>query len=201
MAYEEYCAACTYMGEQGDYDGKYWCDKKGERRFASDPKCYGFCEAYSRGNSARENMISNSQGHQGSGCYLTTIMCKLLNYPDNNYYLDTLRGFRDNVMKKNPKYYSLLLTYDIVGPMIAYELAQDKNGKVIATTFFSNYITKAVSAIEEEKYDNAINIYTAMTDTLANHYNINTNIISPDITQIDTKYLGHGKVKRRVNNI
>ena len=31
MAYEEHCAACTYMGENPNC-GKYYCEKKGEYR-------------------------------------------------------------------------------------------------------------------------------------------------------------------------
>ena len=154
MAYEAYCAACTYMGERADYNGKYYCENKGEDRLACDPKCYSFCEAYSRSNYARGNMYDNSLNHSGSsGCYLTTIMCKLLGYPDNNYYLNTLRNFRDNVMKTNPKYIPLLLTYDFVGPMISYELEKDPNGKEISKVFFDKYITKSVEAIEEKKYE------------------------------------------------
>ena len=194
--YEAYCAACTYMSENLDC-GKYWCEKKGEDRKASDPKCSSFCEAYRRSNSARENMYNNSNA--SGGCYLTTIMCTILNYPDDNYYLNTLRGFRDNFMKQNPKYFPLLLTYDFVGPMIAYELEKDPNGKVIAMTFFNHYITKAVSAIEEGKNETAINIYKAMTEELANNYHINMNLITPSVNSIDMNSLGHGKVRKLIN--
>ncbi len=190
MAYEAFCAACTYLNE------RYWCEKKGENHNGSDPKCNSFCEAYSRSNSARKNLYETESG----GCYLTTIMCKILNYPDNNYYLNTLRQFRDNVMKTNIKYIPLLVTYDMIGPMISYELEKDKNNKVIATTFFSNYITKSVAAIEEEKYETAINIYKAMTDELAKRYNINTQIIIPKMDSIDMTNLGHARVRKIISN-
>ena len=199
MAYEAYCAACTYMGENSDYSGKYWCERKGEDCYACDAKCYNFCEAYSRSNYSRENMYNNSLNHSGSsGCYLTTIMCKLLNYPDDNYYLNTLRKFRDNVMKPNPKYIPLLLMYDFVGPMISYKLEIDPQGKYLANIFFNKYITKAVSAIEEEKYETAINIYKAMTEELANNYNINIALITPEENNIDMNTLGHAR-KRIIN--
>jgi len=97
MSYEDYCAACTYLSERSDYNGTYYCERKGEDIYASDAKCYNFCEAYSRSNSSRENMYENSASHTGSGCYLTTIMCQILGYPDNNYYLDTLRKFRTDI--------------------------------------------------------------------------------------------------------
>ena len=198
MAYESYCAACTYMKEYGS-GGKYWCERKGQDMPANTSKCNNFCEAYSRSNYSRENMYESSK-NSSSGCYLTTIMCKLLNYPDNNYYLNTLRKFRDDIMKTNPKYIPLLLTYDYVGPMISYGLAHDKNGKEIAEVFFSNYIIKSVTAIEEEKYNDAINIYKAMTEELANKYNINMSIIYPDTKNIDYKYLGHARIKNRKAN-
>lgn len=197
MAYEAYCAACTYMGETARL-GKYWCSNKREDRLANEPKCYNFCEAYSRSNTARENMISVSQ-NANSGCYLTTIVCKLLNHQDNNYYLNTLRYFRNNIMQTNPAYFPLLLTYDIVGPEISKKLETDPNNKIIATTFFNNYIEKAVRAIEEGKNENAINIYTDMTKTLADHYQI----IIPTMevnANINPKELGHGYARIRTYN-
>ena len=193
MAYEQYCAACTYMKENGS-GGKYWCERKGQDMPADTSRCYSFCEAYSRSNYTRENMIDCSK-NAGSGCYLTTIMCKLLNYPDNNYYLNTLRKFRDEVMKTNPKYIPLLITYDTMGPMIAYELENDKHGKEIANTFFTHYIVPSVSAIEEGKNETAINIYKAMTFSLAEHYNIGQNMVTYNNYDLET--LGHGKVRRK----
>ena len=98
MAYESYCAACTYLGESVDCYGKYWCPKKGEDHYASDPKCYSFCEAYGRSDSARRNMYENSASHSSSGCYITTIMCEILGFPDNHHCLEILRNFRNEKM-------------------------------------------------------------------------------------------------------
>lgn len=196
MALENYCAACTYLGEEADYNGRFFCNKKYERHYACDPKCSRFCEAYSRSNSARENMYDNSKSHlNGGGCYLTTIMCQLLGYEDNNYYLNTLRYFRDNVLQTNPNYLPLLLTYDVIGPIISKKLARDKNGKEIANTFFNNYIAKAVMAIEENKNQTAINIYIAMTYALAEKYQVQISNIGVNIDNIDTSTLGHGKAR------
>lgn len=195
--YEAYCAACTYMSEVLDC-GKYYCSVQGEDRKASDPKCYNFCEAYSRSNSARENMYNNSNAT--SGCYLTTIMCHILKFPDDNYYLNTLRSFRDNIMKQDPKYYPLLFMYDTIGPVIAYELSNDKDNKLIANTFFTRYITKAVNAIEEEKYETAINIYQAMSSELAKKYHLNIDLITPHkLDDIDINLLGHARIKKRID--
>ena len=198
MALEAYCASCTYMGENADYNGEYYCERKGERRKACDPKCYNWCEAYRRSTGARENMYENSRSHSSSGCYLTTVMCNILGYPDDNYYLNTLRRFRDTVLKTDPKYFYLLLMYDVAGPVIALNLSEDENREQIAKFMFNNYITKAVTAIEENKNNEATNIYVAMTQSLARKYDVDTKYftaINPE--EIDVTTLGHGKVRRR----
>lgn len=196
MAYEDYCAACTYMSDCQNY-GKYFCEKKGEYRYACDARCYSFCEAYGRSNYSRENMYQNSKSNMSSGCYLTTVTCKILGFPDNNYYLNTLRTFRDTKMKTNPNYIPHLIIYDTIGPLISYSLENDKHKKEMATMCFE-FIKEAVTAIEENKDSLAISIYTAMTNTLADHYNINTHIITPPvIDEHDIETLGHGRIKKR----
>lgn len=177
MAYESYCASCTYLGEKEDC-GKYWC------------------EAYRRSNSSRENMYNISARSSGGGCYLTTAMCNILGYPDGNYYLQTLRTFRDTVLKLDVKYLPLLLSYDVIGPQIAFRLSNDTEKEKIAKTLLNQYISKAVKAIEEKKYAEATNIYVAMTHTLAKKYNIDTRIVTIDSTNIDIKELGHGRARK-----
>lgn len=198
MALEEYCAACTELSENGDYSGKYFCFNFGEDRYACDPKCHRFSEAYSRSDSARKNMYNNSLSHQsGSGCYLTTAMCHILGYPDNNYYLEMLRMFRDNVLKQDFKYISLLLMYDMIGPQISMNLYKDEDREIISKTLFTKYIIKSVEAIENNKTQEAINIYVAMTNSLANRYNINTHILQMNPNDVDINSLGHGRCKTR----
>ena len=190
-----------YLGENADSYGKYWCDRKGQDMYACDPKCNNWCEAYSRSDSGRENMYNNSRSHcSGSGCYLTTAMCNILGYQDDNYYLQTLRTFRDTKLKTNVNYIPLLLTYDVIGPQIAKNLNEDENRQIIASTLLQNFISKAVIAIENNKIDEAVNIYSAMTISLAERYNINMNAlyINPDMInmeEIDINTLGHGRVR------
>lgn len=204
MALESYCASCTYLGERADYNGKYYCSKRGDV-YASDPRCYSYCEAYSRSTSARENMYDNSKGHQGGGCYLTTAMCNILNYPDDNYYLQTLRTFRDNTLKTNINYIPLLIVYDTIGPIIAFNLQNDNKREEIASSLLNNYIQQAVIAIENNKTQDAVDIYYAMTTSLAKRYNINLSTLyinSNDIKtdELDMKNLGHARTKIK-NNI
>ena len=195
MALESYCCACTYMSEQED-NGKFWCSEQGEDRYACDAKCRSLCEAYGRSNYSRQNMYDVSASASNSGCYLTTMMCQLLGYKDDNYYLNTLRHFRDNVMKTNDEYIPLLIVYDVVGPIISKKLANDEFGEVIAKVYFDEYITKSVQAIENDRNQEAINIYIAMTDSLAKRYGIDTTFVRPNIKNIDMQSLGHARVRK-----
>ena len=197
MALENYCAACTYLGERQDC-GKYYCDRKGEWHYATDPRCYSFCEAYSRSTSARENMYDNSRSHSSSGCYITTIMCHILEMTDDNYYLETLRNFRDNVLKKDAKHFPLLIQYDKIGPMIANCLENDEANKEIANVLFTNYIQKTVTAIEEGKVNTAINIYIAMTQSLIEKYQPDADLLYVDAQNIAMELLGHARTRKKV---
>ena len=199
MALESYCAACTYLGERVDC-GKYYCDKKGEWHYASDPRCSSFCEAYRRPTSARENMYNNSKSSSSSGCYITTIMCNILGLPNDNYYLQTLRSFRDNVLKKDAKHFPLLIQYDKIGPIIASCLEQDEHNKEIANMLFTHYIERTVTAIEENKITTAINIYIGMTMSLAERYNIDKKVMIVNATEApkDFELLGHARTRKKV---
>lgn len=195
MAYEQYCAACTYMGESVDC-GKYYCPRKGDWLYATTPKCSSFCEAYGRSNYARENMISTSQSAQSSGCYITTMLCDKLGCHDDNYYLQQLRKLR-NQMQKNVTDLPLLVMYDQVGPRIAKAIETDEFGDKISYSMFNHYIIPAVTALENEDLNLAKDIYIAMTYGLAEHYNIDTNIVIPNKEEIIEEELGHGKMRIR----
>jgi len=195
MAYEQYCAACTYMGERVDC-GKYYCPRKGDWLYATTPKCSSFCEAYSRSNYARENMMSTSSSAQSSGCYITTMMCDKLDCNDDNYYLQQLRKLR-NKMQTNAIDLPLLVMYDQIGPKIAKAIQDDEFGDKISYSMFSHYIIPAVTAIENENINLAKDIYIAMTYSLSQYYNIDTNIVIPDKEDITKEELGHGKMRIR----
>ena len=80
----ENCACCTYLDLEDKKDGKFWCDSKLERHFATDPKCGNYCKAYSRDNCTIKNAIEYSQSYESnSPCYLTTILCSILKLNDD----------------------------------------------------------------------------------------------------------------------
>ena len=192
MAYESYCAACTYMNEN-EYYGKYFCTTKGEWRKASDPKCYYFCEASMRSNGARENMY-----YYSSRYYITTAILNIVRALDNNYQIKVIGDFIENTLRKDMQYFPLLVAYEIVGPQIANALKEDKDKIRIATTMYYTYIKPTVEAIENNETENAVNIYKKMTLELAKRYNINTNITLPNPMDLN---LGKNNFSRKLANI
>lgn len=190
MSLESYCASCTYLGETCNYDGKYYCETKGEPRYASDAKCPNHCEAYGRSNSSRENMYAESESHKSSGCYITTMVCAKLGFDDNCYHLNKLRYLRDK-MQNEPTDLPLLLMYDQVGPKIAKCIQDDENGDKLSYYVFKQYIDKAVAAIDDKNERLAKDLYVLMTQTLMNHYGI-TDTVALE-TNVNSSELGHGR--------
>ena len=123
-------------------------------------------------------------------CYLTTAICSCLNYSDDCNYLETLRGFRDNVMLKDKRYYKLLAEYNAIGPMIAENLYCDKNNKEVSLNLLLNYIVPVYFKIRNRHFKEAIKVYTKMVTDLKQYYgldNIDLIEIDDDLPKIKTK--------------
>lgn len=200
-----YCSDCTYLDlSTGDLYGKFWCETRLERHLACELECYRFCKAYSRSSSEAESAYRYSKEHSSSGgCYLTTMLCNILGMPDNNYYLETMRKFRKNILQKDEKYKSILVEYDIVGPKIAEALNNDPIKYQVASKYFHSYIISIIDMLRENKNNEAIFSYVEMTNSLKYFYGMNN--ISPttlEIENADIKESGHGiyKAKKIANS-
>lgn len=191
------CAECTYLNlNDGDIYGKFCCEKKWERHLATDVECSSFCSAYSRNYSTIKNAIEYSNDHTSSGCYITTMLCNILGLSDNNYWLNTIRKFRTNILQKDNKYKSLLVEYDIIGPKISKALENEPMKLSIANAMFNKYIVEIVECICANKNEDAINNYIDMTNSLKHLYKLdNENITQLEIDNADINESGHGKYK------
>lgn len=196
----EVCASCTYLDlSDGNCYGKYYCNKKWERHLATDYKCSSYTKAYSRDEGTINNAIDFSNSHTSSSCYITTLLCELLGLSDSNFYINTLRNFRNNYLKEKEEYKSILVEYDIVGPIICKNLRDDKQNRIIAAKIFYNYISPIVSLIDDKMYNDAIVRYVMMVNKLKNLYGINRNITSYEIDACDIELSGHGKYMKKIN--
>ena len=199
------CSECTYLKIDGysdpDSNGRFYCEKKYERHLATDIECSRFCRAYSRSYGTIKNAEDYSNSHSSSsGCFLTTMMCNILKMPDDNPFLNKMRSFRNNYLQKNEKYKEILVQYDIVGPMIAKNLNNDKKRVEIAATYFYTYIKQIIKYLDNKEYEKAIMLYIDMTTNLINHYNLgNVEINVEDIKAADIEKSGHGVYIKKFN--
>ena len=67
----------------------------------------------------------------------------------------------------------------------------------MATLLFNYYIEEAVSAIEYEKYEEAVRIYYDMTRDLMEYYGINSNINKCSVVLANPSESGHGHYVRK----
>lgn len=197
------CSECTYLNPNSCYsDGTFWCEKKLECVYANQEECYRFCRAYSRPSSVAKSYEEFSISKtSSSGCYLTTMLCKILELPDDNQYLNSFRNFRNNVLQKDIKYKKILAEYDIIGPIIAEALNNDPLNHQISISIFYNYIRPINKLIIKKENDEAVYLYKEMTTSLKNLYSINRNLTVDEINNISIEKSGHGicKLKKITN--
>lgn len=196
------CARLCLDEEHTTYKNGYyqfWCDKWHDWYLANHEACdLGFSHDDNRSDSIAEKYYKISEESKkrddNSGCFITTIVCNILGNPDNNITLNKLRDFRDNILQKNKKYLGLLITYDIVGPIISNNLIKDENKYQVATNLYNLGIKKVVEFIDNNNYDKAIDLYKDMTQLLIDGYNIKMPHINEECTRdVSIDQLGHGK--------
>lgn len=187
------CSECTYLDLSKREYGKYFCEKEYDYIRANELSCHNFCRAYSRdsGEIRRAEEFSENYNRESSHCYITTMVCNIMQQRDYCYCLKVLRKFREDVLRKSTEGIELLIEYDVVGPEIASNLEKDNARLSISTTLFNNFIVPTVQCIENKCYGDAIVLYKGMTERLMNFYHIN--YIKPDnINDIDVAKCGHG---------
>lgn len=177
-----YCRECTKinLNDRNPYDkNEAYCTEYHKYFNPNSPAC-------SRHFEYNEKLKNN-------GCYITTAICNILGFNDDNIYLNTLRNFRDNYMINDENLKPLLIQYDIVGPMISHNLNEDPFKRTKSLMMLELYIKPIVNNINNQNYSNAIIMYEQMTNELLNSYNIIQKEINNDI---DTTNIGKGhKIK------
>ena len=155
-------------------------------RWALDPSkayCSERKQYFDPNDRACSNRFQNDESRNPSstGCYLTTIVCEVLGFEDSCRELDTLRSFRENVMKRDEKYHTLLCEYDAVGPLIAEQIRNSLKPKDFCQFLYQSYIVDVVSAVEEGKSDLAVMIYSYMVGKLKNLFGLEEITYDPQL--------------------
>ena len=156
---QDYCSTCVHLTSDKDWWGDYYCNYK-QKYISSSNKS---CENYTK---------KPDQGYHRSGCFITTIVCKLLGMPDDCEVLTTLRDFRENYLKNTEEGKKLLIEYDEKGPIISKCLNNEepKLAKEMAEEILKIYLEPCVSALKEKEYSQAIKTYIKLFIRLEYRY-------------------------------
>ena len=191
--YYNKCGSCSHLNPNDKASGgyKYWCSYQR----AYYPLDDSVCSHYDYDKSRDFDELYRQDNP--SGCYITTIMCDILKYSDNDPRLNVLRRFRDEVLQKDKKYANILWEYDVIGPMIAKSLKEEKEevAREICLNLYHKYLTYMITYIETNNYDKAVLKYTEMVNLLKNTYGLNNiDINSLNKNEYDFSKGGHGHI-------
>lgn len=185
------CADCLHLNLGDTKWGEYYCTSCNKYRKATD-HCSDFLD---REEALKKASKSSGDGYQRAGCYITTIICEILGYPDDCEVLQVLRGFRENVLKMNPTYLPILYEYDQVGPVIAEALRMDAQNKRLAMELLQAFLIPCTLAIKAGRYDEAIAIYTNMVNVLKSRFGLVDTVVDYSI-EIPFEDLGKARCRR-----
>lgn len=180
------CRDCVYLDLEKKIRYQYEC-KAGEK------------PQYPESDYAENCKKFKEKPYQAVGidCFITTALVHILKMDDKCIELETLRAFRHNYMQKRPECADMLKQYDTVGPIIAkvlYSLPKDVQYNE-ASHIFKVYIKGSVNYIAKGKYEEAVELYSMMTNTLVRKYLFSYTVGEELWNKIDSSNAGHGKIK------
>lgn len=186
--------SCSFYRWNGGFFGDYWCDKKNEK--VNEDIYSRYCRGYSY-----DECPIYKQSDVSSGCFLTTVVCNILNKDDQDPVLETMRGFRDEVLQNNEQYFELLKEYDSIGPLLAYKLDHDRQRVEVSKALYSNVLMTVSSYIKEKDYIHAVKWYKSMILFFVDYYGFmdvyKTYKSSADQDEFfDPRTAGHGYIKK-----
>jgi len=176
---DNYCGNCKHIDKNSkNYWNEYYCNM--EKKYLSESK--KACSYF---------VLKDTGGYQPAGCFITTIVCSKLGFNDDCEVLTTLRGFRENYLKRTDEGIKLLMLYDEVGPKISNYIAIDSSK--VAQVIMNNYLIPCTNFIKEKGYMEAINLYKDMVYKLLKQYNIM--YIENYNKEVDMSTLGKARIK------
>ena len=100
-----------------------------------------------------------------SRCYLTSAACAHMGLPDDCAELQSLRAFRDEVLMATDHGQRLVHRYYEIAPAVANQLKDPAELDEIWST-----IQQCIYAISQQKHNEAVCLYSAMTNKLVLKY-------------------------------
>ena len=167
---------CSYMNRKCFDD--YYCNKV--RHNVSYDMYIRYCTEY-----------SYSDCPNYTACYVATEVCNELGKEKTTNTLNTLKRLRYSILEKDKKYDELLKTYDTIGPILASNLAHENNKSQIVLNLYNLCIEKVSKLINQNRKDEAIDLYKDMINLLVQGYGITDEYIKNDMNE---QKRGHGQL-------
>ena len=152
-----------YKFESSFLGGDYYCVKQ-EKTVDSDTY-YKYCRNYDYDDCPIYKHQSSS-----SGCFLTSACVSARGLPDDCYELQTLRNYRNNWLAKVEGGLAAISHYYVVAPKIVAAIDKLADRNDIYEMIYNKMVKPCVAFIEQEKYQDAFELYKGMTLQLANEY-------------------------------
>ena len=219
------CGYCVYMDVTKLKEGRYYCKYLDDYQFADSKDslvCKKECERFSKdkylGDKAIEvsrewkkkngykedkedeiktvEVVERESSFQYAGCFITTIVVRILGLDDNCEVLRVLRNFRNNKLQKEACYSGLLMDYDVIGPMISKKLCEDENREDLAIDLYFDYLVNCVDYLKIGDEERAVFKYIEMVNILKNHYfeGLSLELGSDVMESYDQSQGGHGRL-------
>ena len=160
------CGSCVHMNTNDYVRTKDHCYCTYRKQFydLNEPKC-----RYYQYDKYKDYYDLNHRW------YIVTAIFNKLGLSDDFECTNLLHNFRNNVLVNDAKYESVLAEYDIVGPKLAKLLTEDENAVELCKKLLQVYLVRVLDYVKEEKYDEALAVYTEMVNLLKVFYNVDVN--------------------------
>ena len=103
------------------------------------------------------------------GCFLTTACTSSRGLPDDCEELTVLRSFRDNFLRETPAGCKLIDRYYQIAPSIVAAIIQRPDAQGVFDEIYG-VICKCVAAVKDHRYDDALQLYYLMVNSLERQY-------------------------------
>jgi hypothetical protein len=100
-------------------------------------------------------------------CYITTATCNALGLGDDCNVLETLRGYRDDVILKTPEGTSAVAQYYALAPALVEEIDAQPDRDALYAEIYRDYIAPAAAAIAEDDPARARAIFDGFVTAVA----------------------------------
>lgn len=95
-------------------------------------------------------------------CFVTEAVMSASGQGDGGAELETLRGFRDQVMMQTPQGQALVQEYEAIAPLVVEAVSARPDGVQIFQSIKGQFIDPAVAAVNAGNMQEALNIYAKM---------------------------------------